>query len=71
MSQEPSTLVGVDRLYTDDGLGDKWNKKRLRWIFTHHTPYRTRQHTVDLYMVLLSSERVVKVDEEERLRAMV
>lgn len=64
-------IVGVERTLEDIGTLAKWNRKRLRWIITHNSPKQTRQHIIDLEMVLVSSERIVLVDGNERHRAMV
>lgn len=64
-------IIGVERTLTDIGPLAKWNKKRLRWIITHNTPTYTRQHIIDLEMVIVSSERVIKVDNEIKHTSMV
>lgn len=64
-------IIGVDRTLTDIGHLAKWNKKRLRWVITHNTSTFTRQHTIDLEMVIVSSERVIKVDSETKHTSMV
>ena len=64
-------IIGVERTLTDIGPLAKWNKKRLRWVITHNTPNSTRQHIIDLEMVIVSSERVIKVDDEVKHKSMV
>ncbi len=64
-------IIGVDRTLTDIGELAKWNKKRLRWIITHNNSTITRQHIIDLEMVIVSSERVIKVDGEFRSKSMM
>ena len=64
-------VIGVSRTLTDIGPLAKWNKKLLRWVITHNTPNYTRQHTIDLEMVIVSSERVIKVDEQVKHTSMV
>jgi len=64
-------IVGVERTLVDIGPLAKWNKKRLRWKITHNTPNCTRQYVIDLEMVIVSSERVVKVDGEVKSKSMV
>lgn len=61
-------IVGVEKALEE--VEDSWNRKRLRWLLTHHTPRHTTQHCVQLDMVLLSSERVVSVDGNVKLRQM-
>lgn len=64
-------VIGVSRTLTDIGHLAKWNKKLLRWVITHNTPTFTRQHTIDLEMVIVSSERVIKVDGQVKHTSMV
>lgn len=61
-------IVGVSRELTDVGQNTKWNHKKLTWIITHNDGTHTRQHIVELLMTLISSERIVKVDGEQKLK---
>jgi hypothetical protein len=61
-------IIGVERTLTDLA---KWNKKRVRWVITHNAQTFTRQHVIDLEMVIVSSERVIKVDDEFKHKSMM
>ena len=55
-------IVGVDRSLSNLGEGSTWNRKRLEWIVTNNRGDGAVQYVIWLDMTILSSERVVYVN---------
>lgn len=55
-------IVGLERKLDTQGEGTDWNHKKITWLILHHTPTATKQHSIELKMTLLSSERIISVD---------
>ncbi len=49
-------------MLSNRGAGQAWNNKLIRWSLVHNSKQQTKLYDVELEMVLLSSKRIVRVN---------